>query len=140
MATPPRRSRSTVDPSYPRAMGSSARRAQSSTAAMLASCGIFQACLACGAPWGRAAYGGQHPGRLPGTYRGISAVAGPAYGAAAALTASGTGSPRVRSRGFTALTGFMVVGVAANLASRSRLERLIWTPVCAVTAWLARGG
>lgn len=122
-------------------MRSSARDARSGAAVLLAIFGVFQACLAGGAPWGRAAYGGTHPGRLPVTHRRVSAVAAPVYWAAAAFTASSVGSPPARRRVLTGLTAWLVVGVAANAASRSRWERLIWTPLCAITAactWRAR--
>jgi len=37
----------------------------------------------------------------------------------------------------TALSVFMGVGVVANGASRSPIERVIWTPMTAITAVLA---
>ena len=41
----------------------------------LAVVAAFQVALAAGAPWGRAAWGGQHQGRLPARLRIASAVA-----------------------------------------------------------------
>lgn len=111
------------------------------TAALLTGLGAFQAGLAMGAPWGRVAYGGQRPGRLPTSYRAVSAVAAVGYAAAAGTLATGSGSDLARRRLLTAVGGFTGVGVAMNGASRSRPERLLWTPTCAVTAlaaWRAR--
>ncbi len=40
---------------------------------------VFQLALAAGAPWGRAAYGGQNPGVLPGRLRVSSVVAAASF-------------------------------------------------------------
>lgn len=107
----------------------------------LAGLSVFQAALAAGAPWGRAAYGGTHDGTLPGHLRAVSGVAAVAYGAGAALGLRGSGTPQARRRAYTALSAFMAVGVVLNAASRSPVERAIWTPVtavAAVTSWRAR--
>ena len=111
------------------------------TAALLTGLSAFQACLASGAPWGRIAYGGQHEGRLPVKYRRVSAVAAATYAGVAAYLASDVGAPSARRKVLSSLTGFMVLGTAVNLASRSPAERALWTPVCALTAvsaWRAR--
>ena len=104
------------------------------TVVLLTGLSTFQVCLASGLPWGRIAYGGQHEGRLPATFRRVSAVAGAAYAGGAVFLASGVGAPAARRKALSALTGLMVVGAGMNLASRSPYERLIWTPVCALTA------
>lgn len=114
---------------------------RTTTAVALAGNGAFQACLAAGAPWGRFAYGGGHDGRLPDRLRRVSAGAAVGYGVAAALVQSGAGRPAARRGALSALTAVMGLGVVANGASRSPHERLLWTPVCALTAasaWLAR--
>lgn len=118
-------------------------RPERATAVSLAVVGCFQAALAAGAPWGRAAYGGAHRGRLPGRLRAVSTAAGVTYCAGAALVWRGAGSPQARRRGFTALSLFMAVGAVANGASRSPVERALWTPLTAVTAmssWRSRPG
>jgi lysylphosphatidylglycerol synthetase-like protein (DUF2156 family) len=115
----------------------SSTRSERATAAALVSIGAFQAALAAGAPWGRAAYGGGHSGTLPQHLRTVSAFAAVIYGAGAALIVRGSGSTRLRTRGLTALSLFMGVGIVANGASRSRIERVIWTPITAITALLA---
>lgn len=112
-------------------------RPEQATAAALAALGVFQVALAGGAPWGRAAYGGTRPGVLPHHLRVISGVSALGYGTGAVLVLRGSGSPRARARAFTALTAFMGLGVGANGASRSPVERAVWTPVTAVTTVLA---
>ncbi len=107
------------------------------TAVALATFGAFQVALAAGAPWGRAAYGGSHHGTLPQHLRAVSSVAGVGYGAGAVLILRGTGSPRQRARAFTALSVFMGVGALANGASRSAVERTVWTPVTVATSVVA---
>ncbi|MDD7940267.1 hypothetical protein PHK61_17725 [Actinomycetospora lutea] len=114
-----------------------AHHAARATGALLAAQGVFQACLASGAPWGRVAYGGTHPGRLPEKLRRISGVAAPVYAASALAVATGAGPPRVRRAALSGLAAFMAVGTVLNGVSRSPGERLVWTPFCAVTAVLA---
>lgn len=106
-------------------------------AALLLVLAGFQACLAAGAPWGRAAYGGQHSGTLPIRYRCISVVGTVAYAAMAfALTRSGGSRKRQRALlGGVAAT--MAIGAVPNAFSRSPLERGVWTPYCVLTAALA---
>ena len=112
-------------------------RAERATAAALVAVGTFQIALAAGAPWGRAAYGGTSPGRLPDHLRTISGLAALGYGTGAALVLRGSGSPQARTRAFTTLSVFMGVGALVNAASRSPVERAIWTPVSATTTVLA---
>ncbi|WP_030482786.1 hypothetical protein [Nocardioides aequoreus] len=107
------------------------------TAVLLGGLAAFQAGLAVGAPWGRAAYGGQHPGPLPTRLRTVSGVASAAYAAAAlALAADGTSEP-VRRRLLRGVVGLVGTGTLVNAASRSPVERAVWTPYCAVTGALA---
>lgn len=116
-------------------------KSDQATAAALVALGAFHTALALGAPWGRAAYGGTRHGSLPNHLRAISGVASLAYGSSAALMVRGTGSPRARSRAYTALSMLMGIGTIANGASRSPVERAIWTPVTAaatVLAWRSR--
>lgn len=110
------------------------KRHEQATASALAFVGCFQAALAGGAPWGYAAYGGAHHGPLPARLRALSASASIAYFAGATLVWRGTGSPRARRRAFTALSVFMAVGTLLNGASRSPVERALWTPLTAATA------
>ncbi len=101
----------------------------------------FQAALALGAPWGRAAWGGAHE-RLPNALRVASAFAAVLWVVAALVVLARAGfdsSPipfSVATWGTWLLFGMLLFGTAMNLASRSRLERLIQTPVAAVLAIL----
>lgn len=119
----------------------STSRPEQATAAALATVGAFQIALAAGVPWGRAAYGGAHRGTLPTHLRAISGVAAVGYGTGAALILAGSGSAQGRDRAFTALSLFLGIGALANGASRSPVERAVWTPVTAaatVLAWRSR--
>ncbi|WP_181033629.1 hypothetical protein [Arthrobacter sp. SX1312] len=103
-------------------------------AALLAVVGGFQAALAAGAPWGEAAYGGAHRGVLPAKYRASSALSTLVYAALVQVTLGRGPGPTARRRILTAASGLMMVGTAMNLASRSRIERLVWTPVAGTLA------
>lgn len=119
----------------------SGRGPERTTAAALAVVGAFQAALAAGAPWGAAAYGGSRRGVLPGRLRAASGASAAAYGTGAVLVLRGTGTPRGRRRAFTALSLLMGVGALVNGASRSPVERALWTPltvVAAVSSWRSR--
>lgn len=113
------------------------------TAAALAAIGFlgvagFQVALALGAPWGQAAWGGTHPGRLPRRLRIASAFSAGFWLLAAAIVLERAGStlvdlPESLARwGTWALVVLLAAGALMNLASRSRLERRIWTPVALV--------
>lgn len=101
----------------------------------------FQAALALGAPWGRAAWGGAHR-RLPTGLRIASAFAIVLWLVAALVVVARAGydwspvAPGTARWGTWVLFGLLVLGTLMNLASRSRVERLIQTPVAAVLAIL----
>ena len=101
----------------------------------------FQAALALGAPWGRAAWGGAHE-RLPTGLRIASGFAVVLWLVAALVVLTRAGyewSPvpsSVARWGVWVLSGMLRVGTLMNLASRSRLERLIQTPIAAVLSIL----
>jgi hypothetical protein len=116
------------------------------SAAALAAAGFvlvagFQAALALGAPWGKAAWGGAHE-RLPDRLRIASTFAAVIWLVAALVVLARGGfdwSPfplSVATWGAWFLFGLLAVGTFMNLASRSRLERLIQTPIAAVLAIL----
>lgn len=107
------------------------------TAVLLGGLAAFQAGLAVGAPWGRAAYGGQHDGQLPPRLRTVSGVASAAYAAAAVGLASDATSEQARRRLLGGVVGVVGAGTLVNAASRSPVERAVWTPYCAVTGALA---
>ncbi|BBE24237.1 hypothetical protein MN0502_31200 [Arthrobacter sp. MN05-02] len=89
----------------------------------------FQAALAAGAPWGAAAYGGYTRGTLPARLRVASAVSSLAYLGLALVTADRGSGTTTKRRILTGAAGLMGVGTLMNLASRSAIERLLWTPV-----------
>ncbi len=101
----------------------------------------FQVALALGAPWGKAAWGGVHE-RLPAGLRIAGGVAAVIWLVAALVVLSRAGYewspvPLSVARWATwVLFGMLVLGTLMNLASRSRPERLIQTPIAAVLAIL----
>jgi hypothetical protein len=112
-------------------------RYERATAAALVGMGAFQALLAAGAPWGNMSWGGGHRGTLPDHLRAISGAASIVYVGTAGFIASGKGPADLRSRTFTAISVLMGAGTLANAASRSHLERLVWTPTTVAIATLA---
>ena len=90
------------------------------TVVLLTGLGSFQTGLACGLPWGRIAYGGQHDGRLPEKFRRVSAVAAATYVIAAVFIASEAGTPAARRKTLSSVTCLMAAGAGLNLVSRSR--------------------
>lgn len=97
---------------------------------------VLQALLVAGVPLGHAAWGGEHP-VLPTKLRVGSAVAIGmlAFGAAVALAGAGLIAPGpVRPVRFAAwaFAALFAMNTLANLASRSRVERLVMTPLTAL--------
>lgn len=116
------------------------------SAAVMAAVGFvlvasFQVALALGAPWGKAAWGGANE-RLPNGLRIASSFAGVLWLAAALVVLARAGyewSPlpfSVARWGTWVLVGMLLLGTLMNLASRSRLERLIQTPIAAILSIL----
>jgi predicted permease len=104
---------------------------------VLGALAVFQLLLVLGAPLGRFAWGGQHR-VLPVALRAGSVVSIVIYGliAAVVLARADLVSPGVRD-GVVATVAWVVVayfflGIGMNLASRSRSERAVMTPLAAV--------
>lgn len=96
----------------------------------------FQVTLAGGAPWGAAAWGGRHPGVLPGRLRLASGVAAPVLAGIAAVAADRVLSGRGRRRVLRGVAAYAGLGVVANGLSPSVVERAVWTPMSALgCAW-----
>ena len=100
----------------------------------------FQLALALGAPWGSAAWGGQHPGVLPTRLRLASAVTAlVVYPFIALLVLSAAGwvdVPWLDGLGtwpMWMLAGLLALGAFANFVSRSPRERP-WGPVALAIA------
>ena len=101
---------------------------------------LFQIALAVGAPWGSAAWGGQNPGILPPKFRiasGFAAVAIYPYVILLVLGSADVAEldwlPGTGRLAMWVLVGFFTLGTLANLASRSKTER-IWGPVTLIIA------
>lgn len=111
-------------------------------AAVIAALVVFQLCLAAGAPLGRFAWGGQHPGVLPKRLRIASAASivvyallvVPAFDLVGIVDLLPDGVAQVAAWGVFA---YLALGVVMNAASRSRAERFTMTPVALVLAVLA---
>jgi hypothetical protein len=102
-------------------------------AVLLGGLAVFQVLLIAGAPLGRFAWGGRNV-VLPARLRIGSAVSVALYAVFAVLMLQAAGAFSVlpdgaAAVGIWALTGYFVLGVAMNAASRSRPERLVMTPV-----------
>jgi hypothetical protein len=100
---------------------------------------IFQLALALGAPLGRAAWGGRNEGVLPMRLRIASGLAAIVVYPLIALYVLASADlidlewlPTAVT-GMWVLNGFFTLGTVANLASRSKIER-IWAPVSLVMA------
>ncbi|QXT40647.1 hypothetical protein [Gymnodinialimonas ceratoperidinii] len=91
--------------------------------------------LAMGAPWGRFANGGRHPGVLPPRWRILAVVQGSLLAAMAwvVLARAGVIAAEVPDGLFWAALGLSILTAIANAISPSRPERLLWAPVtCAM--------
>jgi hypothetical protein len=96
----------------------------------------FQLALALGAPWGRAAYGGQHPAAVPTRLRVASAVATVVWAVVALVVARRAGLPvwaplpdAWLSAAVWVVAALGLVAIVLNAITPSRIERLIWLPV-----------
>lgn len=107
---------------------------------------MFQALLACRFPLGRFAWGGQHE-VLPTRLRVGSLVAILVYLVIGCVVLARVGLPGGDHGVVRVVTwvvaGCFLLGAAGNLASQSRSERFVMTPValvlCALTAIVALG-
>lgn len=121
-----------------RAERTAGRAERTAAAVLLAGVTTFQVGLAAGAPWGRLAWSGAHPGTLPPSLRAASGVAALLWGAATvAVATERPRGPRARRRVLRGISGLCAVGAALNLASPSTPERALWAPVSAAVAVLA---
>lgn len=102
---------------------------------LLSGLALFQLALAAGAPLGRFAWGGTHPGVLPGRLRLASLLAAaivttfPLFVLERAEVIPGLGRPAIASAAIWALTALFALSTIGNLASTSASERRIMTPV-----------
>jgi hypothetical protein len=112
-----------------------ARRCAVAAAVLFGTLASFQAALAVGIPWGEAAWGGAHAELSVGMRIGSGVQVVLAIGfALIVLRRAGhrVWSPlplRWLPVATRILTGYMALGFLMNAASRSSIERAIWTPV-----------
>lgn len=117
-----------------------ASRPGKAAAALLVVVAGFQGCLAAGAPWGEAAYGGANSGVLPEALRASSAVTAVIYAGLAGIAGTRIVPTAIRSRFMYGTSALMALGAVMNIASPSFIERIIWTPVTVLlvmTLWRA---
>lgn len=104
--------------------------------------GVFQLALACGAPWGRLAWGGGHE-RLPTAFRIGSVISILVYALFATIVLERAGllavlpSPEIARVGVWIIAGYMALGIVMNAISRSLPERVVMTPVALVLSGAA---
>jgi hypothetical protein len=96
---------------------------------------VFQLALALGAPWGRAAYGGAHPGVLPVPFRIASGVAVVVWSVVALAVVRRSGIPLWSPVPVSWLpvviwivVGLLALALVMNALTPSALERAIWVP------------
>lgn len=95
---------------------------------------------AAGAPLGKLTVGGRFPGRLPPVWRGLALVqAGLLCAMAGAVLARAGAIAAPLAPLFWPATALTLLSLAANAASPSRPERLLWTPVLFLMAAAALG-
>ena len=107
--------------------------------ALLTVLALFQLALALGAPWGRFAWGGQHEGTLPTGLRAGSALSIVLYALISLVLLDRSGLVDVLPDAIThpgtwVLFGYFMLGMALNVISRSRDERLVMTPLALALA------
>ncbi|AFM12313.1 hypothetical protein [Turneriella parva] len=103
---------------------------------------VFQIFLATGKPWGEYAFGGQNKGVLPRHLRTASIFSCVLVTFFAAVNLAQAGL--IQITGFESLfriagwviAGYAVLGTFMNAISRSKPERLLWTPIVALLAVL----
>ncbi|MCU1677501.1 MAG: hypothetical protein JWM93_2259 [Frankiales bacterium] len=108
---------------------------------ILGALAVFQGALVLGAPLGRFAWGGQHR-VLPTKLRAGSVAAVLIYGVIAAVVLARADlwrqelSETMLSTATWVVVAYLLLGVAGNLASRSKPERMVMAPVSAVLGLL----
>jgi len=95
---------------------------------------------AAGAPLGRLTVGGRFPGRLPPVWRALALVQAALLGimAGAVLARAGLGAAALAPLFWPAVV-LTLLSLAANAASPSRPERLLWTSILSLMAAAALG-
>ncbi len=98
---------------------------------------LFQLALAFGVPWGNLAMGGKYPGKFPPVMR-VAALVQIVILTIIGVVISVRGGIIFPEWFFLAdkiiwgVVVFNVIGLVANLATRSKWERIIWAPIAVV--------
>jgi hypothetical protein len=95
---------------------------------------VFQAALACGAPWGEWTLGGKYRGKLPPAIRLVPVLSILLLAGLAALILARAGLVALTvSPGWTwAVVAYCTAGAVANFVTPSRREKALWFPVLVV--------
>jgi hypothetical protein len=101
---------------------------------------LMHLAVAAGAPLGPLTVGGRFPGRLPPAWRVLALVQAALLGtiAWAVLARAGIGAAPLAPLFWPAMA-LTLLSLAANAASPSRPERLLWTPLLFLMAAAALG-
>lgn len=101
---------------------------------------LMHLAVGAGAPLGRLTVGGRFPGRLPPVWRVLALAQAALLGAmaGAVLARAGIGAAQLAPMFWPAFV-LTLLSLAANAASPSRPERLLWTPVLFLMAAVALG-
>ncbi|WP_085880342.1 hypothetical protein [Roseisalinus antarcticus] len=101
---------------------------------------LMHLAVAAGAPLGRLTVGGRFSGRLPPLWRALALIQAAllALMAGAVLARAGIG-PAALTPLFWPALALTLLSLAANAASPSRPERLLWTPVLVLMTAAALG-
>lgn len=104
-------------------------------AVVLGGLGVLQVLVAAGRPHGRLVWGGRHE-VLPRRMRIASGLSVPVYAAIAVLLIVRAAGPAASAVDAAAwgIAGYFALGIAVNGISRSRAERMVMTPTCALLA------
>ena len=98
---------------------------------------LFEIALTAGAPWGRYAFGGQNPGKLPDYLRVASMVQALIWACwiALALVRCGVILPRLfqlSKRLMWLVVALNALALVLNTITPSEVERLLWAPIAAL--------
>jgi len=98
---------------------------------------LFEIALAAGAPWGRYAFGGQNPGRLPDLLRVASMLQALIWSSWIALALVRCGVIpsrlfRLSKRLMWLVVALNALALVLNTITPSEVERLLWAPVAAL--------
>jgi hypothetical protein len=92
---------------------------------------LFQIALAAGAPWGHLAMGGRWAGQLPTALRGLALMQAGLMALMARIVLGQAGMLPMLGPGWLIwpIVAVSALAVLANLATPSRAERRLWSPV-----------